>query len=246
MKLWVKQMREQRKKQIKSVDLENVRRVFEPAAHMDAVKIKKSLHQKILYWSLDETGLVFYLWTTIVFIGCFYNLVTIVIMVFEEVHRNFYEPWITCNIVFDCIFFLDLIMLTRRQFIEDGIRIKGVKEMLIHRMKSKYFYIDILCILPTDLLLYLRPGLSICRLNRLLKCYRVGEFNALTEIRTTLPNLFRISKLIFTCFIIFHWNGCLYFFISIYYNFPCMLFHIFLLHKGILSDFGIYRKQRNY
>ncbi|KAK6016525.1 hypothetical protein OSTOST_17992, partial [Ostertagia ostertagi] len=53
-----------------------------------------------------------------------------------------------------------------------------------------------------------------------IKCYRIGEFNALTEIRTNFPNLFRISKLIFTCFIIFHWNGCLYFFISVVYDFP--------------------------
>ncbi|VDK78242.1 unnamed protein product, partial [Cylicostephanus goldi] len=141
-------------------------------------------------------------------------------MVFEEVRKNFYDSWITYNIVFDLIFLCDLFVLTRRQFIEDGIRMKGVKEMLIHRMKSVYFYLDILCILPTDLLLYKMRNLSLCRLNRLLKCYRISEFNALTEIRTTFPNLFRITKLIFTCFIIFHWNGCLYFFISVWYNFP--------------------------
>ncbi|EPB69934.1 cyclic nucleotide-binding domain protein [Ancylostoma ceylanicum] len=219
-KCWVRAMREQRKQQEKNVDLDNVRRVFEPATHVAKVKESKPLHKRILGWSMDETSTVFYLWTSVVFIGCWYNLITIVVMVFEEVQRSFYQSWITFNIVFDCVFLCDLVLLTRRQFVEDGVRVKGVKEMFMHRIKSKYFYLDILCIIPTDLLLYLKPDFSLSRLNRLLKCYRVSEFNALTEIRTLFPNLFRITKLIFTCFIIFHWNGCLYFFISVLYNFP--------------------------
>ncbi|RCN44281.1 cyclic nucleotide-binding domain protein [Ancylostoma caninum] len=219
-KCWMRHMREQRKQQVKNVDLDNVRRVFEPAMHVDKVKESKPLHKRILGWSMDETSTVFYLWTAVVFIGCWYNLITIVVMVFEEVQRSFYQSWITFNIVFDCVFLCDLVLLTRRQFVEDGVRVDGVKEMFMHRIKSKYFYLDILCILPTDLLLYLKPDFSLSRLNRLLKCYRVSEFNALTEIRTSFPNLFRITKLIFTCFIIFHWNGCLYFFISVLYNFP--------------------------
>uniref|UniRef100_A0A183GG23 Cyclic nucleotide-binding domain-containing protein n=1 Tax=Heligmosomoides polygyrus TaxID=6339 RepID=A0A183GG23_HELPZ len=174
----------------------------------------------LLLFSLDETSLPFYLWTTLVFVGCFYNLLTIVVMVFEEVHHSFYDTWIQLNLVFDCVFLIDLFVMTRREYIEDGIQMKGVKDMLVNRVKSSYFYLDILCILPTDLLLYLKHDLSLSRLNRLLKCYRVNEFNALTEIRTAFPNLFRITKLVFTCFIIFHWNGCVYFFISVLYDFP--------------------------
>ncbi|KAK6733300.1 hypothetical protein RB195_017194 [Necator americanus] len=220
LKYWVNHMREKKKQNVTNVDLENVRRVFEPPTHVAQVKVKKPLHKRLLCWSVDETSTVFYLWTTVIFIGCSYNLITIVVMVFEEVYKTFYDSWIKFNILFDCLFLCDLFILTRRQFIEDGIRVRDVKEMIMHRIKSKYFYLDILCILPTDLFLYMKPDFSLCRLNRLLKCYRVGDFNALTEIRTLFPNLFRITKLIFTCFIIFHWNGCVYFFISVLYNFP--------------------------
>ncbi|WKX93064.1 hypothetical protein Q1695_010807 [Nippostrongylus brasiliensis] len=95
---------------------------------------------------------------------------------------------------------------------------------------------DILCVLPTDLLLYMKPDLALSRLNRLLKCYRVGEFNALTEIRTTFPNLFRITKLIFTCFIIFHWNGCLYFLISVAYDFPTATYEDWIFSYDKIPD----------
>ncbi|RCN42935.1 cyclic nucleotide-binding domain protein [Ancylostoma caninum] len=175
-KCWVRHMREQRKQRVKNVDLDNVRRVFEPAMHVDKVKESKPLHKRILGWSMDETSTVFYLWTAVVFIGCWYNLITIVVMVFEEVQRGFYRSWITFNIVFDCVFLCDLVLLTRRQFVEDGVRVDGVKEMLMHRIKSKYFYLDILCILPTDLLLYLKPDFSLSRLNRLLKTVRIEFF----------------------------------------------------------------------
>uniref|UniRef100_A0A158PAG3 Cyclic nucleotide-binding domain-containing protein n=1 Tax=Angiostrongylus cantonensis TaxID=6313 RepID=A0A158PAG3_ANGCA len=156
-------------------------------------------NKRLLCWSIDETSLTFYLWTSLICLGCLYNLIMIVIMVFEEIHRNFYHLWISFNIAFDIIFLLDLFVLTRR--------------------RDKYCLIDIICILPTDLLLYLKPDLSLSRMNRLLKCYRLAQFNTLTEIRTKFPNLYRITKLIFTCFVIFHWNGCIYFFISVLYGF---------------------------
>lgn len=67
-----------------------------------------------MLFSLDETSLPFYLWTTLVFVGCFYNLLTIVVMVFEEVHHSFYDTWIQLNLVFDCVFLIDLFVMTRR------------------------------------------------------------------------------------------------------------------------------------
>ncbi|CAJ0608047.1 unnamed protein product [Cylicocyclus nassatus] len=114
MRTWVRQMRGRKKAEQKNADLENVRRVFEPISHVDEVKEKEPLHKRLLYMSVNETSLPFYLWTTVVFVGCFYNLVTIVIIVFEEVRRNFYDSWIRYNIVFDLIFFCDLLVLTRR------------------------------------------------------------------------------------------------------------------------------------
>uniref|UniRef100_A0A912M2H8 Cyclic nucleotide-binding domain-containing protein n=1 Tax=Haemonchus contortus TaxID=6289 RepID=A0A912M2H8_HAECO len=219
-KRWIKFNRVRKGRKEGTADDENVRRVFENVQHAATTEIKEKWQRKILNWSLSDSSLTFYLWTALVFIGCFYNLITIVAMVFEEIRHSFYESWLMLNKVFDVVFLLDLFILTRKEFIEDGIQVNDAKRMLVDRVKSKFFYVDLLCILPTDFLLSSKLDIPLCRLNRLLKCYRIVEFDALTEIRTSFPNLFRIVKLIFLCFIIFHWNGCLYFYISVVYDFP--------------------------
>ncbi|VDM55857.1 unnamed protein product [Angiostrongylus costaricensis] len=198
--------------------------------------------RRLLCWSIDETSLTFYLWTSLVCLGCLYNLIMIVIMVFEEIYRNFYRLWISFNIAFDIVFLLDLFVLTRRREY-DHIRVTYSLSSQCHIFKIqqepnhlKYCFIDIICILPTDLLLYLKPDLSLSRMNRLLKCYRLAQFNTLTEIRTKFPNLYRVTKLIFTCFVIFHWNGCIYFFISVLYDFSAASRDNWIFSFGKISD----------
>lgn len=77
---------------------------------------------------------------------------------------------------------------------------------------------DVVSILPTDVL-YAAAGVQpMLRLNRLIKCYKVGEFFDKTEMRTNFPNTFRITKLLSFIFVIFHWNACLFFFLSLQYG----------------------------
>lgn len=93
-----------------------------------------------------------------------------------------------------------------------------VKEEL--KLKKKYkgtiqFKLDVLSILPTDLL-YFKLGLNYpeIRINRLLRVSRMFEFCQQTETRTNYPNIFRISNLVMYIIIIIHWNACMYFSIS--------------------------------
>ncbi|KAK6023513.1 hypothetical protein OSTOST_10701, partial [Ostertagia ostertagi] len=79
-KRWIKLKKEEERKKEGNVDDDNVRLVFGYASHSSAVAVKEKWQQKVLYWSLDDTSLTFYLWTAVVFIGCFYNLITIVAM----------------------------------------------------------------------------------------------------------------------------------------------------------------------
>ena len=70
---------------------------------------------------------------------------------------------------------------------------------------------------------------------RFFQLYRVGHFYTLTEIRTSLPTLFRLFKLVFLCFIIFHWNGCLYYFISISHGYMSQSQQIERLGRGFCN-----------
>lgn len=84
---------------------------------------------------------------------------------------------------------------------------------------STFFLLDIASVIPLDLvLLFQWPQMSLIRINRLTKIYRVRKFIRLTEIRTTFPHLFQVIRLTFICYAIFHWNGCVYFLLSTIYG----------------------------
>ncbi|GMT34193.1 hypothetical protein PFISCL1PPCAC_25490, partial [Pristionchus fissidentatus] len=88
--------------------------------------------------------------------------------------------------------------------IHNGVKVTELMELLQLRVKSPEFFIDLFALFPTDIVLLYKTDLSLARFNRLLKCYRLIQFGTLTEMRATFPNLFRLLKLIFMCFIIFH------------------------------------------
>ncbi|VDM96664.1 unnamed protein product [Thelazia callipaeda] len=151
----------------------------------------------------NECDYFYYWWSGIVSLACLYNYFMISIMIFEDVYQHFYFQWICTNIMTDLVFLLDIIVQAR----------KG------SGFCSKTFRVDVLAVIPFDLLLFLRNDLTLLRCNRLLKIYRIWNFDELTEIHTSLPNLFHFLKLTTTCIIIFHLNSCLYHVLNITYNF---------------------------
>ncbi len=102
-------------------------------------------------------------------------------------------------------------------YLEQGLLVHSYKKLAIHYMKSKAFKLDVLSVLPTDLL-YLVPGVYpgqvIIRLNRLLKVYRMVQFFERTESRSNFPNIVRVMTLTAYITLLIHWNGCFYFLIS--------------------------------
>lgn len=90
--------------------------------------------------------------------------------------------------------------------------VKDKKLLRDRYMDSFQFRLDVLSILPTDVL-YLYFGLSYpeIRINKLLRIGRMMEFFTRTETKTNYPNIFRIANLIMYILIIIHWNACFYF-----------------------------------
>lgn len=84
-------------------------------------------------------------------------------------------------------------------------------------MKSTGFKLDLLSIIPTDLLYMVPnffPGRVIIRLNRLFRFHRMVQFFERTESRTNFPNVFRVITLVLYITLIIHWNACFYYLIS--------------------------------
>uniref|UniRef100_H2YVD1 Cyclic nucleotide-binding domain-containing protein n=1 Tax=Ciona savignyi TaxID=51511 RepID=H2YVD1_CIOSA len=100
-------------------------------------------------------------------------------------------------------------------FFEQGLLVKD-KDRLKKAYRSSFqYYIDLISILPTDLG-YIFFGIHQLelRFNRVLRISRMFECFERVETRTTYPNLFRISILVFYIIIIIHWNACIFYALS--------------------------------
>ncbi|KAI1724251.1 cyclic nucleotide-binding domain-containing protein [Ditylenchus destructor] len=123
------------------------------------------------------------------------------------------------NIISDVVNLGDMFIQSRKEYLHDGVYIKDPSLTTKRYASSTFFMLDIASIIPLDfVLLFQWPQMSLIRINRLAKIYRVRKFIRLTEIRTTFPHLFQVVRLTFICYAIFHWNGCVYFLLSTIYG----------------------------
>ena len=102
-------------------------------------------------------------------------------------------------------------------FLMQGLFVTDSREIAKHYIKSKWFKLDIVSLLPFDIL-YAIPGVGtahvIVRLLRVLRIHRLIQFFDRTESRTNWPNVFRLVALMLYITLIIHWNACFYFLIS--------------------------------
>nr|pir hypothetical protein F14H8.6a - Caenorhabditis elegans [Caenorhabditis elegans] len=181
-------------------------------------------------FTVDEHSNTFYLWTGLVSLVALHPLVFTALSVFQDVHP-FLRNTGPLNLLLDLVNILDLIAHTRIEYVENGVAVKNLSKLMHHRLKSTFFILDVIAVVPAESLHIFGDSFFWSRINRLtkasyfcktethLQCYRLFDFSTQTDTRTTSPHAFGLFKLIFICVVIFHWNGCLYFYISKVYNY---------------------------
>ncbi|CAJ0603629.1 unnamed protein product [Cylicocyclus nassatus] len=210
--------------------------VFEPAARSDHMPILTTSEEifedettcwqifkikaaewsrRILYFYVSPTGHFCYYWACLVSLGLLYNMLAMVIFIFDDVYLFFFKQWLYMNIFFDCIFFLDILVQSRTTYTWDGSEVKNVKMTLRNYYRSFRIYLDILALLPADFFLFFNSTLSMVRAIRLFKAYRLNDFIDNNQKRTSFPHASKIALLMTACYILFHWNACVYFMFSL-------------------------------
>uniref|UniRef100_A0A1I8AQB3 Cyclic nucleotide-binding domain-containing protein n=2 Tax=Steinernema glaseri TaxID=37863 RepID=A0A1I8AQB3_9BILA len=162
----------------------------------------------------DNRGPFIIIWTGLISLVCFYNMATITILIFEEVHTVHYTTWLIANATTDFLLFLDLAVQSRTAFYEDGVLIYNSIATRDRYISSWEFVIDIGALLPTDFLLFIKHNMSLFRSNRLLKCYRMFYFVNLADMRIQCTSAWSITKVMIIAAFIFHWNACGYYLMS--------------------------------
>nr|KAF6285456.1 hypothetical protein mMyoMyo1_003055 [Myotis myotis] len=125
--------------------------------------------------------------------------------------------WLLMDYLCDLIYFLDITVFQMRlQFVRGGDIITDKKEMRNNYLKSPRFKMDLLCLLPLDLL-YLKFGVNpLLRLPRCLKYMAFFEFNSRLESILSKAYVYRVIRT--TAYLLYslHLNSCLYYWASAY------------------------------
>ncbi|XP_059238241.1 cyclic nucleotide-gated cation channel beta-1 [Mustela nigripes] len=125
--------------------------------------------------------------------------------------------WLLMDYVCDLIYLLDItVFQIRLQFVRGGDIITDKKEMRNNYLKSRRFKMDLLCLLPLDLL-YLKFGVNpLLRLPRCLKYMAFFEFNSRLEAILSKAYVYRVIRT--TAYLLYslHVNSCLYYWASAY------------------------------
>ncbi|KHJ88619.1 transporter, cation channel family protein, partial [Oesophagostomum dentatum] len=144
--------------------------------------------RRLIYFYVSPTGHFCYYWTCLISLGLLYNMMAMVIFIFDDVYIA---------------------------YTFDGSEVKNVRMTLKNYYRSYRVYLDLLALVPTDLFLIFYSSTSLVRVVRLLKAYRLNDFIENNQKRTSFPHASKIALLMTSCYILFHWNACVYFMFSL-------------------------------
>ncbi|KAK9305196.1 hypothetical protein QLX08_003709 [Tetragonisca angustula] len=158
----------------------------------------------------------FYYYWLMLLSGCvLYNLWTLIVrQSLPELQAVAPAAWLACDGFTDLVFFLDVAVQFRTGYLEQGLMVYNSKKLAGHYFKSKSFVLDLLALLPLDLLQVNLGSNPMLRFPRFLKIYRVYNYYYMVESRTVYPNLWRVLNLIHILLILAHWFGCFYYLLS--------------------------------
>uniref|UniRef100_A0AC35UHN5 Cyclic nucleotide-binding domain-containing protein n=1 Tax=Rhabditophanes sp. KR3021 TaxID=114890 RepID=A0AC35UHN5_9BILA len=175
-------------------------------------------------FTIDTTGSLYYYWCCLVAIASFYNLIFMVINIYKEFADIFFEQWLSANFICDGIYAVDFLLNFRIEFLDNGLLITDRKELFYHYLLTRQCLHDFLKIIPVDYLFtFVWPQsasiIALTRVNRILMSHKILEFYDKLEMVTSYPLIVRLLRLVTLNFVIFHWVGCIYFWISTIYGY---------------------------
>lgn len=157
----------------------------------------------------------YYYWLMLLSSCVLYNLWTLIVrQSLPELQQLSPIVWLGCDCFTDIVFFMDVIIQFRTGYLEQGLMVYNTKKLASHYVQSKAFILDLLALLPTDLLQFNFGSNPLLRFPRFLKIYRVYHYYYMVESRTVYPNLWRVFNLIHILLILAHWFGCFYYLLS--------------------------------
>ncbi|XP_032359568.1 cyclic nucleotide-gated cation channel beta-3 [Etheostoma spectabile] len=157
-------------------------------------------------------------WLSLVTLAFNYNTWFITARLCFPYHTESAIPyWFAMDMLADFIYLTDAILFqARKQFVKAGDIIKDRMVTRTHYRASERFMLDMVCLIPFDLLYFQFGFKSIFRANRLLKAGTFFEFSDRLESIMAKAYIWRVIRTIGYLLFMLHLNACFYYVASEY------------------------------
>ena len=193
-----------------------------PATQANSVSVKKPTEtqekvKKLRFWQsvIKPKGNFMFVWLGFVSLTVLYNIWTAITrQAFRNITDGFFFIWLPIDLTADCILLFDILVQSRTAYYEKGLLVLDhIKTAKVY-VKTRSFKLDLISLLPLELL-QIKFGIHpILRFPRFLKVYRALQWKQMVESRTAYPNLLRILHFTHIIFLGAHWFAGFYYLIS--------------------------------
>nr|AAB41492.1 cyclic nucleotide-gated channel [Caenorhabditis elegans] len=123
--------------------------------------------------------------------------------------------WFIVDYSCDLVYVIDMLLIKPRlRFTRGGIQVKIYKDTQRHYLMTRTFKLDILSILPTDLMYFFFGKMPIWRINRVLKINSFWLLFDMLDNSFANPYAIRIARTLSYMIYIIHCNSCVYYKLS--------------------------------
>ena len=176
---------------------------------------KEKRRCRFLHILFEPYSTFIYIWSWIVIMAIHYNTWVIILRIaFPAAQEHYTALWFSLDYTADLIYIVDVIVSSRMSFLENGIYVESVKRVTVKYFMSSIFILDMVSLLPLDLLYLHFKTYPAFRIPRLIKFLKVFQGKKLVESMTNFPNLVRGVFWLHIMFLLMHWNSCFFYIIS--------------------------------
>ncbi|XP_043192463.1 potassium voltage-gated channel subfamily H member 2-like [Amphibalanus amphitrite] len=167
-------------------------------------------------WSVINPDESFYFfWLFLLTLCVLYNVWTLIVrQAFPELQENWQQWWLAGDAFSDFIYVCDIIVQLRTGYLEQGLMVYDSHKLARHYVLSRPFALDLVSVVPLDLLQLTVGVCPMLRCPRFVKVYRTRCYYYMVESRTVFPNVWRVAMLVHVLLLLAHWFGCFYYLLS--------------------------------
>ncbi|EFO24950.2 hypothetical protein LOAG_03533 [Loa loa] len=203
----------------------------------------RSYLRRIFLSSLSPFHREYLIWLTIVVIAFLYNAFGIPLRSsYPYQTESNLVYWLIADYIADAIYLVDMLFIKPRlRFMRGGLPVKDIKETAKHYVHSNDFKLDLLSLMPFDIM-YVRTGpLAAWRAVRICKLPSFWQLFSLLDNSVSNPYIIRITKTLAYMIYLIHCNSCVYYMLSAWQAFGQIAYRMnnkWYLNKWVYNNQG--------